>query len=124
MEVCIIDDDSEDTEIFCEALYEARKNLNCKIFHDGTEALDYFRTTEHSPSFIFLDANLAAVSGKECLLQLRQIQKLDKTKVIIYTGAITESLQREFLELGADNVLVKPARFSKLVDVLSEILGP
>ncbi len=89
MNILIIDDDSEDTEIFCAALSEILPGAVCTVsnsclkVHELINALPF----QH---FIFLDGHMTPVNGRQCLIELLRIINPLETKVIIYTGRISD----------------------------------
>lgn len=123
MNIFIIDDDGEDTAIFCEALREVAPQTYCLVAHSGESALRQLVEAPFVPQYIFLDANMATMSGKECLIALRSIQKLAAVKIIMYSGAITDFMKREFERLGAYDTFVKPSSYYELCNKLKSILA-
>ncbi|HYG01432.1 MAG TPA: response regulator [Chryseosolibacter sp.] len=122
MTVFIIDDDGDDTAIFCEALRDVAPDTFCLVAHSGESALRQLVEATSIPEFIFLDANMTTMSGKECLIALRSIQRLAGVKIIIYSGSVTEVMKQEFKSLGAYDSFAKPSSFYDLCDRLKKYL--
>jgi len=122
MNIFIIDDDGEDTALFCEALHDVAPDSLCHVAHSGESALRQLVEAPTIPQFIFLDANMTTMSGKECLIALRSIQRLTAVKIIMYSGVITETMRREFSELGAYDSFAKPASYYDLCARLKKTL--
>src|SRR5688500_560159 len=108
MNILIIDDDTEDTEIFCHALKEVAPDINCRIVNNPKTALAYLTNNTNPPQYIFLDANMIFMDGKECLKELRKMEMLDSTRIIMYSGYLTEKQVADLKSLGADEYLHKP----------------
>jgi DNA-binding response OmpR family regulator len=124
MKVLIIDDDVEDTEMFCDALKDVAPQVSCAIANTPSTGLDYVNgTLESPPLYIFLDANMAQ-DGKECLRQLRMIEKLKDTKIIMYSGYISDAQMLEFKMMGANEYVRKPNSYQQLLKVLSSVVRP
>ena len=60
----LIDNDENDQEIFSLALKRLQKPVLLKSFYSGQDALDFIRTTETLPLWIFIDMNMPLMSGK------------------------------------------------------------
>src|SRR5687767_11428895 len=102
MDVLIIDDDAEDTEIFCYALREVAPEINCTVINDPKLALSVLASNSIPPQYIFLDANMTYMNGRDCLKQLRKLRKLNNTRIIMYSGYLSEQQVEELKSLGAD----------------------
>jgi CheY-like chemotaxis protein len=122
--VVLIDNDEDDQEIFIMALKKLNKPMLLKSFYSGQEALEYLRTTETIPLWIFVDMNMPLMSGKECLIEIRKIRSLAGSDVYIYSTAASPGMPDEVFNLGAKDFLLKPVEFKKLVNLLSGILFP
>ncbi len=57
--VIVIDDDSDDQEIFADVLKELGVPNELKFFHDGNDIIQYLRTTPDKPFIIISDIELA-----------------------------------------------------------------
>jgi DNA-binding response OmpR family regulator len=122
--ILLIDDDTEDQEIFIDALKQIDSSILCLSFTDGEEAIRLLETDIiEVPDLIFLDLNMPKFSGKQCLGQLKNIEKLKHTPVIIYTTSSDKKDKDDTKELGADHFLIKPSRFDDLRNHLLTILS-
>jgi len=119
MNILIIDDDAEDTEIFCHALKEVAPDVNCLVVNDPKTAIAYLRDNQPPPQVIFLDANMSLLSGRECLIELRKMHSLKDTRIIMYSGYVSEKQIAEYSQLGASDVLNKPNSYDDLRKILS-----
>src|SRR5687767_12303227 len=108
MKVLIIDDDVEDTDMFRDALNDVAPFVTCTVANTPYTGLAHINNSSESPLYIFLDANMSRIDGKECLRQLRAMEKLKHTKIIMYSGHISDSQIEEFKNLGADEYVKKP----------------
>jgi DNA-binding response OmpR family regulator len=114
IKILIIDDDMEDTEMFTHAVAEVAPHVSCHAVNNPTRALSYLMENQIQPEYIFLDANMFLIDGKECLQQLRKLHWLNNTRIIMYSGYISESQVAEFKQLGADEYLHKPHSYEQL----------
>jgi DNA-binding response OmpR family regulator len=122
MNILIIDDDAEDTEIFCHVLQELAPEINCTVVNNPRTAISYLSNNKEAPEYIFLDANMFLLNGKDCLKELRKISSLQPTKIIMYSGYISEKQVEELINLGANQYLHKPNSYDELKSRLSALL--
>src|SRR5688572_26701705 len=121
MKVLIIDDDREDAQLLFEVIKELGLGSTCIMSHDYQSAKQVI-DQEDDLDFIFLDAMMYPLGGKETLILLTQIEKLAETRIIVNCGMLSPSKVDDFLNLGADKVLQKPADHQSLTTKVKEIL--
>jgi len=123
MLILLVDDDLEDREIFCEAIEEIDPSIKCLIAKDGNEAIQLLtRDYVVLPDYIFLDINMPLMNGKECLQIIKGDPKLKDIPVIIYSTTAPALQAAEYLRIGAEEILVKPATYSELLEALHPIV--
>ena len=106
----VIEDDLDLSEIFSEALRAS--DYEVEMIRDGKAAQE--RLKEIVPNIIMLDMHLPFVDGSTLLKQIREDQRLDKTRVIIATA---DGVQAERYRKMANLVLVKPITYTQLRDL-------
>jgi len=121
--VMLVDNDEDDQEIFIMALKKLDKPMILKSFYNGQDAVEYLRTCEITPSWIFIDMNMPLMSGKECLIEIRKMDSLAASDIYIYSTAASPGMPDELFELGAKDFLLKPVEFKQLVLLLSGIFS-
>lgn len=123
MLVLIIDDDTEDRELFLEAMGQVDVTIKCYAAKDGREAIRLL-TTEMVilPDFVFLDINMPIMNGKECLIEIKKNHRLRNIPVIMYSTTSDTNEIRGYYALGAHDFLIKPHNFKKLVEALESII--
>lgn len=111
----LIDDDIDDQEIFALVLKSVNPSIACVVANDGIEAVSKLTKEEtFNPDYIFLDLNMPRMDGKECLQEIKKIDRLKETPVIIYS---TSSEQKDIIEtrkLGASDYLEKQSSVAEL----------
>jgi CheY-like chemotaxis protein len=122
MLILFVDDDRDDYEIFCEALKVAKPKVKCRHVSDGLEALEYLNDGNPLPDYIFMDVNMPLMGGEECLRQIKDIPRLKKIPVIMYSTTKNQDEIAAYNRLGAKGFLVKPSTFRKLVDSLNGVI--
>lgn len=120
----LIDDDIDDREIFILALKDIDTSIKCTTAKDGAEALDFLENNKNFiPDFIFLDLNMPRVNGKECLVEMRKMARLQNVPIYIYTTSSSDKDRLELLNIGATGFITKPYTVKKLVEILSQIIS-
>ena len=116
----IVDDDTDDSEFLCGAINEIDESSQCLTAHNGEDALKKLRNgTIQRPDLIFLDLNMPRMGGRQCLVELKNDEKLKDIPVIIYSTASTQNYVNETLKLGAVYFLVKPTDLKDLRNQIS-----
>ena len=124
MRILIADDDSEDLEIFHDAIAEIDGAIECISVRNGDEAIQLLSTTQVDlPDFIFLDVNMPRMNGKECLVEIKKIEALRSTPVVMYSSSSDQDERDAYLKMGAHEYLVKGWDFKELMRSLSSIIG-
>jgi CheY-like chemotaxis protein len=123
MVVLNVDDDQEDREFFCEALKEIDPSIICLLAGSGAEALSLLQSHMPLPDYIFLDINMPMMNGKQCLKKLKSMAELEAIPVIMYSTSTDTREIRECYSLGAEDFLIKPNSFEKLVNDLTSIFA-
>lgn len=122
--VLIADDDPDDIEMFTEALQEIDGNIRCISASNGYDALQLLSVVNiPKPDMIFLDLNMPKLSGKQCLIKLKQQQRLADIPVVIFTTSKLDDDNDEMRRLGAVDFITKPSRYSELVQLLGNLLA-
>lgn len=123
MVILNVDDDREDREFFCKALQEIDPSITCLMAESGTEALSILQKQPPLPDYIFLDINMPMMDGKECLKELKSIPQLKHIPVIMYSTSTDTKEIKECYKLGAEDFLIKPNNYEKLVNDLTSIFA-
>ncbi|RFS16774.1 response regulator [Emticicia sp. C21] len=121
--ILLADDDSDDTEMFCEALEIIDTSI---VFHcavNGSEALKKLDGLEDKPQLIFLDLNMPVMNGWQCLKLLKENEHYKNIPVIMIS---TSSHQKEMdmaAKMGAFCYFVKPSDFNELTQLLRVVVS-
>ena len=121
--ICLADDDEDDRLFFTEAFDELRINTKVQTFNDGVALMDYLNDEDSIlPNVLFLDLNMPRKNGVECLLEIKQNEKLNDIAIAIYSTSSSEDHIEETFINGANIYIKKPNDFEKLKKILSEIV--
>lgn len=113
----IIEDDPTLADFFSESLKAV--DIESERIYDGQTALD--RLAELNPHIILLDLHLPHISGLKIVEQVRSLDHLAKTRIIVTTG--DPRLADEVRE-KVDLVLDKPVGFEQLGLLCSRMCRP
>lgn len=117
----LVDDDSDDREIFLMSLKKINKQIDCDIAKDGAEALQKLRNYAVLPDCIVLDLNMPIMDGRECLSELKKDDKLKNIPVFIYSTSSDSKFKDELKSLGAAEYIVKPSGMSALNEIQNDL---
>lgn len=121
--VLLIDDDTDDQEIFSTAMHKADESVNCIFANDGILALKKFNAEDDFiPDYIFIDMNMPGMNGQQCLKEIKKIDRLRNTPVFMYSTGADPVVMEENIKLGAVEFIVKPANIDELTSILSRII--
>lgn len=117
----IIDDDDDDQELFIMCLAKIDKNINCTTANNGVDAITMLMTGDYIPDYIFVDVNMPKMNGIDCLRILKTIDRLQYTRVFMYSTTSDKSSVGQSEQLGAEDFIIKPSSAVELKEKLSEI---
>jgi CheY-like chemotaxis protein len=119
----VIDDDTDDRELFTEALASVDPVIVCDQATDGAEALKWLITKEiDQPDIIFLDINMPVMDGWQFLMRLKKEEAYKHIPVIVYTTSSTLKDKRIADDLGALCFITKPDAFGSLKNMLGIVV--
>lgn len=120
--ILLIDDDSDDVEIFVEAVNSLHKEIVCQTATNALKAFDELKTAESLPDFIFVDFNMPALNGISFIQKMKDQNRLEHIPVILmstHTADVMCQLTRQFESI---NYIAKPNSFQELVLLLDGVL--
>ena len=118
----LVDDDADDIFLFREVLSGVAPEINLRTASNGQEALEVLsREINHLPDLIFLDLNMPRMDGKQCLTELKNIDRLKGIPVIIYTTSSHSRDVEETMQLGAISFITKPSHIKDLKAILTTL---
>ena len=120
-EILLIDDDADELEVFSEALRSVDKNIQCSQAKDLNEALEFL--TYSSPAYIFIDYNMPEINGLEVVSEIKKIEKLANSRIVLYSNYVSEEMNKKAMALGAYKCVKKPNMINVLIKNLKDILN-
>ena len=120
----LIDDDSDDRELFSDTLAAVDPVSICHPIPDGEEALNKLASNEIGrPDMIFLDINLPVMSGWQILTELKKKDIYQQIPVIIYSSSSNPRDRELAKQLGALCFVTKPSNHHILKGMLEIVLA-
>lgn len=120
----LVDDDTDDQDIFFWAIENISSSIRCITSLDGQRALESLAPDQNFlPDFIFLDLNMPKINGLQCLKEIKEMNHLNQVPVIIYTTSDNPRDQKETLAMGASSFLTKTSDLDALTVALAEIFN-
>jgi diguanylate cyclase (GGDEF)-like protein len=110
MNVLIADDDAG-TRLLVTAAVE-QLGHRCTVAEDGREA--WSRYQELLPDVVITDWQMPGMDGTELAEAIRGLESAPYAYVIVLTGAADEDAARRTMEVGADDLLLKPLDAAQL----------
>lgn len=123
MKIFLADDDEDDRIFFVDALTEIPQSTEITQFTNGVELMDALYADNPLPDVIFLDLKMPMMDGFECLDDIRDVEKLSKIPVIIYSTSFHKKEVDKLKEMGATRYLKKPSSFNQLKTMLYNSLN-
>jgi len=119
--VLVIDDEPDIREIAKISL-KITKQWDVLTAASGLEGLDL--AVSSRPDLILLDVTMPEMDGFETLKQLRSHPVTEKIPVLLLTAAAKVVQQTEYVQVGAQGVLLKPFDPGALGDQIEVALKP
>lgn len=119
----LIDDDSDDREIFSAALKSISENIRLNSFMNAAEALEQLASEKITTDLIFLDLNMPVMNGREFLFAIKKHDALKDIPVVILSTTSHPDTIKQTMDLGAKQFITKPDRFRDLVQILNSFVG-
>lgn len=124
MHIALADDDSEDRELFRDAIEELNLDVELSFFKNGDELLDFLHNPNNTnlPHILFLDLNMLCTQYDDCLTEIRRHAKFKDLSIAIYSTSSSEKDIHETFVGGANIYIKKPNDFEVLKRSLREVL--
>lgn len=119
--ILVVDDDKDDQYFLRQAITDVIPQAIVESLYDGSEALTYLDKCTALPNLIFLDLNMAKLSGKSTISIIRKNESLSNVPVIILTTSKNEKERVELIGLGANEFYSKPDHPKELVKIVQEV---
>ena len=116
----LVADDEPNIVISLEYLLK-REGYTVVIARDGQEAVDAI--IREQPDLVLLDVMMPKKTGFEVCQEVRAMESLQVTKILMLTAKGRDTDVAKGLALGADAYMTKPFATRELVQKVAEMLG-
>ena len=112
----LADDDEDDCAFFKDALDDLHLSVSFNTVANGVALMKYLSDNSpgNLPDILFLDLNMPRKNGTECLVEIKQNDRLKNLPVIIISTSFEHDVVNSLYKDGADFYLCKPGDFSVL----------
>jgi CheY-like chemotaxis protein len=114
----LIDDDSDDQEIFLNALTEISSDAFCVAAKGADTAMRILKEARYSPDYIFLDLNMPQMNGIDFLRTIKKDPEFRSIPVIIYSTSSQPKEVAHTLSLGATAFFTKSVHHHEICTML------
>lgn len=129
LNILLADDDRDDRDLFEKALKEIPIATHLRTVTNGEELMDYLTAnSNHLPDVLFLDLSMPRKTGFECLVEIKEDEKLKDLPVVMFTTSFMRGnefepkLTNALSNMGAQDYVRKPSGFTELKHVLHQAL--
>lgn len=128
VDILIVDDDPDDTELTTHALLESDRSIHLKHLNNGLEALNFIfgngSSDDHVRNdikLVLIDLKLPKIDGLGVLKKIRSDERTFKLPVVILTSSREKKDIMKAYDLGVNSYVVKPVGFEKFVKSISTL---
>ncbi len=116
--VLLIDDNTDCRELFSMMI----RHLGFEVLQADDGELGVQKALRAQPDLIFMDLGMPNMSGMEAVRCLRASAVTKNTPIVICTAWSDEGARESALQLGAQEIVIKPVAFDLLQKVLLRYL--
>lgn len=118
LHVLIVDDDP--TSLATERALLESNGLRVTEASDGAQAMELISSTTYA--LIVLDLQMPRVDGREVLAHIRNRVATAALPVVVLTGAVSDAVEVQLMEEGADDFIRKPLQPSRFLARIRGVL--
>ena len=120
--VAIVDDDAPFVRVLQRAVKSVLPAAVCHVARDGFEA--GLLVAAHRPHIVLLDVFMPGLSGIDVCKRIRGTLELAATTIVAMTAGVTDEVQAQLTDAGANNLLDKGSLRPKLDELLKRAASP
>lgn len=111
--ILVVEDDKKICDLIKVLLKVGTQDVQAVLANDATQAL--FKLENQDFDLLLVDQNLPGKSGVDFVRQLRKMMKHASVKVVLMSAVLSKDDVQAALQVGIDDILVKPFTFSQLI---------
>lgn len=123
--IILIDDDSDDKDVFQDILKELKVSNTLVWFQNCDDAFSYLKTTSEQPFIIFCDLNLPGAPGIECKRHIDDDKELRKKSipfVFCSTTVDQKTVNDAYTQMTVQGFFQKKNSYNDLKEMISLII--
>ena len=121
--IIFADDDPDDHLLFKEVLNEIPLNYNLTGLYNGEQLMQFLgKGLGKELTILFLDLNMPKKNGYECLVEIKESEKLKTLHTIVFSTSYDPGIVNQLYQKGADQYIRKPEEFATLKETIYKIL--
>jgi CheY-like chemotaxis protein len=121
--IIFADDDPDDHILFKEVLNEIPLNYTHTGLYNGEQLMQFLsKGLRKEPTILFLDLNMPKKNGYECLVEIKESEKLKSLHTIVFSTSYDPGIVNQLYQKGADQYIRKPEEFAILKETIHKIL--
>ena len=124
--IILIEDDTEDAEIFKEILKELNVHNELIWFSDSLLAFDYLKETLQAPFIIFSDVNIPKCNGIELKSQIDDDWALRKKSIpfVFYSTSVDQQvINKAYTQMTVQGFFKKAISYNEMKSMLEKIFA-
>lgn len=121
LSILLVDDDLDEFDLFTIALKQVSDDYKLIHITGCDDLLSSIRTNK--PDIVFLDINMPAMSGIECLKHIRAEDKYASLPIIMYSTSSNKKNIEQAYEHKANFYVVKPYSLQGITRALEQIIS-
>ncbi len=121
--ILLIEDDSDDVELFTDALNRNQQPHSIQLLQDGMSAVSYFTESSSCPDIVVMDMNLPRLHGRDVIRHIRSKPVFDKVPVVVLTTSSASDDRNYVLSQGATAFIVKPSTLDGLLEMARQVVS-
>lgn len=120
--IILVEDDSDDRELFCFVVREMSSAIECIQFSNGKDAFDYLKTTEKLPDIIFTDLDMHLMSGEEFIIEIKKHETTKDIPVYVYTTSFMFSHISDIIKSSVTGCVFKSSDLNDFEQNFKKVL--
>lgn len=122
LKIILAEDDTEDQELFLDALEQAQVPSEVTTVENGQQLLDNLRDeSQPNPDVIFIDVSMPVKGGIKALEEIKKDEELREIPAVMLSTWDHPADIEDAFEKGADLYVQKPSSFAGFVLVLRKV---
>jgi len=129
LNILLAEDDQDDRDFFDKALKEIPIPTHLTTVNEGEKLMEYlYKNSEHLPDVLFLDLNMPRKNGFECLVEIKENEKLKDLPVVMFTISCPRDIKYEedminrLLKIGAHDFIRKSDSLVQLKEFIYQVI--